>query len=134
MFRPVLSRSSLRAFSTSNAAANVAKMTLVGRIGSELEPLTSKAGKPYLKYSLAVRTGKDQTSWFNVSALDPRTIEFMTQYVEKGSLVYVEADASMNQYEVEGQNRTSLNLVQQTISPLIWPKRTTEGEGHTEGN
>lgn len=127
MYRSALQKFSRRTFGTTRSALDVARLTLVGRVGGTIEPLQSKSGNTYVKYALAVRTGKDQTSWFNVTAFDPRAIEFMQQYVEKGSLVYVEADASITKYEVDGLNRTSLNLVQQSISPLTWPKRA-EGE------
>lgn len=98
-------------------------MTLVGRVGGVIEQSLSQKGDPYIKYPIVVRTGKDTSSWFNVVTFDAKTVDFMTEYVEKGSLVYVEADASIRKYEVDGQTRTSLNLIQQSINPLTWPKR-----------
>lgn len=73
-----------RCFSSSAARANVAKLTLVGRVGTEISELSSAAGRRYLKYSLAVNTSKEHTSWFNVAVFDESAINFMTNYVSKG--------------------------------------------------
>lgn len=73
-----------RHFSSSAARANVARLTLVGRVGTDIAELSSQAGRKYIKYALAVNTGKDQTSWFNIAVFDESAIGFMTNYVQKG--------------------------------------------------
>lgn len=113
-----------RTFSTSSMRADVARMTLVGRVGRAPEQLTSKNGNEYMKYSLVVNTSKTQASWFNILVFDPNLQQFITKHVDKGSLIYLEADATMNKYEAEdGTSRTSLSLIQQTINPITWPKK-----------
>lgn len=102
-----------RCFSSTPARGDVAKLTLVGRVGTEITELSSQAGRRYLKYALAVNTSKDHTSWFNVAVFDENAINFMTNHVQKGNTVYVEANASIQQYEsAEGKRMSSINLVQ----------------------
>lgn len=131
MFAREFLQKSARQFSTTSSRLNVARMTLVGRVGATPTQAVSKAGNEYLKYPIAVNTGKDQTSWFNILAFDPNLVQFITKHVDKGSMVYVEADASISKYvNEEGANRNSLTLIQQSISPLTWPKR--EANQNTE--
>jgi single stranded DNA-binding protein len=121
-----------RAFSTSRPSLDVARMTLIGRIGNELEQRTSTNGNPYLQYSLASNNFKGETSWFKVVVFDPKAIDFMTTYLKKGDRVYIEADASMQVYESEsGEKRSSLNLVQNLVNTLSSKK--ADGE-HVEGS
>lgn len=83
----VLSRAaaaSARSFSSAAVRRDVAKLTLVGRVGTDITELSSQAGRRYLKYALAVNTSKDHTSWFNVAVFDENAINFMTNYVQKG--------------------------------------------------
>lgn len=129
MFARKFALSSARQFSTSSVRRNVARMTLVGRVGATPTLATSKAGNEYLKYPIAVTTGKDQTSWFNILAFDPNLVQFISKHVDKGSLVFVEADASISKYVTEdGVNRNSLTLIQQSISPLTWPKKEANAQ------
>jgi single stranded DNA-binding protein len=121
-----------RAFSTSRPSLDVARMTLIGRIGNELEQRTSTNGNTYLQYSLASNNFKGETSWFKVVVFDPKAIDFMTTYLKKGDRVYIEADASMQVYENEaGDKRSSLNLVQNLVNTLSSKK--ADGE-HVEGS
>lgn len=76
MFRPSalrpLARSALfspaRSFSTT-PRANLARLTLVGRLGADPEAVTTSGGLPMIKYVVGTSYGpKDnrQTSWFRV--------------------------------------------------------------------
>ena len=129
-----------RAFSATARANDFAKMSVIGRIGSDYQELTSSNDTQYLKYSIACQPRKDgNTNWFNVTVFNPHHINFMTQYVKKGALVYVECDASNFTFEREdGSKGHSLSLVQREINLLKNPRTAeTEGEGEasaeTEG-
>lgn len=78
-----------RHFSSTVARADVAKLTLVGRVGTDISELSSQAGRKYVKYALAVNTSKDHTSWFNVAVFDENAINFMTNYVQKGYVKFM---------------------------------------------
>lgn len=77
---------SARAFSTTPVArSNVARMTLVGRVGTDIAISTSKnTNRSYIQYSLAVNTGKDHTSWFKIVVFEGNQLSFMENYVRKG--------------------------------------------------
>lgn len=130
------SKQLVRYFSSSRpSAADVARMTLVGRIGHDLEKQTSANGHPYLAYSLASSNFKGETSWFRVVVFDPKTVDFMTTYLKKGDRVYVEADAAMHSYENEaGERRSSLQLVQSLVNSLGGSKRPEEAEHAEQGH
>lgn len=135
MFRSSLAQAarSVRHFSSTSAKFDIARFSAIGRIGADLEKsVAASNGAEYLKYPLAVQTAKDHTSWFKVVVFDPNAINFMTTYLKKGSQIYIEADASMHTYELEGQPRTTIQLVQQSINPISnFKKRDGEGAEET---
>lgn len=116
MFRPVFQRG----FHATSRKLDLSKMTIVGRIGSELTEYTSQNNNRYLKYSVASQPRREgQTNWFNLTVFNDAQINFLTQYVRKGALVYVEADASNYTFEREdGSRGTILNLVQRDFNLL----------------
>ncbi|CDK26513.1 unnamed protein product [Kuraishia capsulata CBS 1993] len=122
----MLSRQFARGFSSTSKNA-MAKMSLIGTIGSDLEQATTSTGKEYLKYSVAVNGGsKDapQTSWFKIAVFNPTEIKYMNQYLGKGAKVYLEADVSNNSYEkADGTRATSLMLFQTNLETIKFPKR-----------
>ncbi|VEU19790.1 DEKNAAC100472 [Brettanomyces naardenensis] len=126
-------RQSARAFSTT-AAPRLARMSLIGTIGSDLEKRTTSTGKDFIKYSVAVNSknkNEQLTSWFNVACFAPAQINFMTTYLGKGAKVYVEADVSNTPYEkTDGSKSTSLMLFQTNVEVIRFPKKE-EGEGES---
>lgn len=120
-----------RAFSATSRAQDFSKMTIVGRIGSEYQEFTSSNNTNYLRYSIASQPRRDgPTNWYNVTVFNPSQINFLTQYVRKGALVYVEADASNYTFEREdGSKGYSLSLVQKDINLL---RNTKPAEGAEE--
>ncbi|SCW03143.1 LAFE_0G03906g1_1 [Lachancea fermentati] len=107
-------RQQVRAFHASSKRMNFSKMTIVGRIGSDFTEYTSSNNNKYLKYSIASQPRRDgPTNWFNITVFSDPQMNFLTQYVRKGALVYVEADAANYSFEREdGSKGTSLSLVQ----------------------
>ncbi|CAR28239.1 hypothetical protein ZYGR_0N07320 [Zygosaccharomyces rouxii] len=116
MFRPIFQRG----FHATSRKLDLSKMTIVGRVGSEFTEYTSQNNNRYLKYSVASQPRREgQTNWFNVTVFNDTQISFLTQYVRKGALVYVEADASNYTFEREdGSRGTILNLVQKDFNLL----------------
>ncbi len=135
----------VRAFSTT-PAHNLARMTIVGHLADAPELSATSTGHSIVRYTIASNFGPKenrQTSWFRVVSFLPEgpRRDFLTN-LPKGcvsllglgrgksfffpgltavfgmdrTLVYLEADATMNSYEdAEGKNRSSLNIVQRTI-------------------
>ncbi|RDW78448.1 hypothetical protein BP5796_06300 [Coleophoma crateriformis] len=112
-----------RAFSTSTARSSFAKMTIVGRLGDVPAIEATSTGREILKYVVGTNSGpKDnqKTSWFRVvSFMDEGPQRDFIASLDKGTLVYVEGDASMSSYQDENQKtRTSLSIVQQRLEVL----------------
>lgn len=120
---------SIRSFSTT-PARNLAKISIIGTIGSDLEKRATSAGNPFIRYSVAVNKtvkGEKLTSWFNVACFTPSTIDFMTTYLGKGARVFVEADVTVSPYEREdGSKATSWMLLQNNLEVLNYPKKEEE--------
>ncbi|GAA6063903.1 hypothetical protein JCM10212_002435 [Sporobolomyces blumeae] len=137
--RPV-SRTGLRAFSTSGVSArDVAKMTLVGRLGV-IEQREGKDGKPYLMYKIATTDRgrpaqegeeyqKPPTSWHTVFARGP-AIERLS-LIEKGSLVF--AEASFTSHNVKDEQTGTYNtIISASHERLTVLKRPNRPEEHSE--
>ncbi|AET41416.1 Rim1p Ecym_8125 [Eremothecium cymbalariae DBVPG len=110
----------VRQFHATGRKFDFSKMTIIGRIGSEITEYTSVNEKRYVKYSIASQPRKEgPTNWYNVTVFNDPQMNFLTQYVRKGALVYIEADASNNFYEREdGSKGYSLSLIQRDINLL----------------
>ena len=128
-------RQSVRAFSTS-AVSKMARMSLIGTIGTDLEKKTTSSGKEFIRYSVAVnsKSKDDETSWYNVACFYPAQINFMTTYLGKGAKIFLEADASNTSYEKQdGSRARSLMLFQTSVEAIKFPKRSEEdGEAPTQ--
>lgn len=116
MFRNTLKAGTrgIRQFSSTTAKFDLARVSLIGRIGQDLEPQESASNVQYLRYSLAVHTKPNETSWFNIVTFNPNEIEYMQTYLYKGARVYVEADASMPEFE----GSRKLQLVQRLVKSI----------------
>ncbi|GAA5873422.1 hypothetical protein JCM3774_000780 [Rhodotorula dairenensis] len=132
-------RASARAFSTSRVAQrDIAKMTLVGRLGA-IETKESKNGRQYLKYVIATtdrrqppREGEapeePTTSWHTVFAHGD-SVERL-QNVPVGSLVFVEAGFQVrNQRDEESGNySTQILATHERMSVISRPRPREETE------
>ncbi|GAA5897789.1 Rim1p [Sporobolomyces salmoneus] len=131
-------RLATRAFSTSRVSArDVAKMTLIGRLGVIEERENAKTGKPYLMYKIAT-TDKGRapvegeeykqppTSWHTIFA-HGAAIERL-QMIEKGSLVFAEASFSVasNKDEATGVYTNTISATHERLTVLKRPQRSTE--------
>ncbi|KAF7191882.1 Single-stranded DNA-binding protein 1 [Pseudocercospora fuligena] len=121
-----------RAFSTTPARP-LAKMQLIGRLADQPELVDTSTGRQLVKYALGVNKGpRDESgnqgvSWFKVASfLDEGPQRDLLLSLPKGTQLYVEAEARMDTYEIEGQKRTSLNLLQRNFEALQRPRQTQE--------
>ncbi|TDZ24384.1 Single-stranded DNA-binding protein RIM1 [Colletotrichum sidae] len=122
-----------RAFSTS-PSHNVARITIVGNLADTPELHTTSTGRELVRYAVASNSGsKDnrQTSWFRVTSFEPEgPRRDYLQNLSKGTLVFVEGDASINTYQdAEGVTRSALNVVQRNIEVL---RRSSTGTSPSE--
>jgi single-strand DNA-binding protein len=85
------------------------RVQLIGRLGKDPETRFTPNGKKVAHFSLAVSQrrktaegdAKEYTEWVNIEAWD-RLGEICSQYLHKGSLVYVEGRIKTDKYEDKG--------------------------------
>lgn len=116
-----------RAFS-STPQRPYAKITIVGNLADTPDLRASNNGKEYLRYAVASNSGSGEnkkTSWFNITVF-PTSTNARDFYLslEKGTMVLVEGQASIDTYEdAEGKPVRTLGVVQRTsiflFSPLL---------------
>ncbi|KZF19153.1 nucleic acid-binding protein [Xylona heveae TC161] len=113
-----------RAFSTT-PRNQLAKMTLIGRLAADPELTATSSGQEMVRYAIGTSYGpKDnrQTSWFRIASFDDGPRRDYLLSLQKGTLLYLEGDATMRTYEdSEGKSRSSLNIVQRSIEVLKRP-------------
>ncbi|KAK9315579.1 hypothetical protein V1524DRAFT_429231 [Lipomyces starkeyi] len=136
MIRSMFSRSTLRStvasarsFSSTSAAKDLARVTLIGRLGANPEKATSANGRDYVRYSVAVKQGREtEPSWYHVVCFD-QYLDYLLNNFSKGSLIYVEASASLQPFETaDGRRVGSLQLVQRSIQRLSSPRKEEQPE------
>ncbi|AAS52540.2 AEL145Wp [Eremothecium gossypii ATCC 10895] len=120
----------VRQFHASSRALDFSKMMIVGRIGSDISQFVSQNDKKYAKYSIASQPRRDgPTNWYTITVFNEPQMNFLTQYVRKGALVYVEADAANNVFEREdGSKSYSLSLIQREINLIRNGKPAEQAE------
>ncbi|KAJ5177140.1 uncharacterized protein N7482_003017 [Penicillium canariense] len=119
-----------RGFSSS-ASRSVARMIITGRLAAEPELQATASGQDVLRYAVGTSYGsKDnrQTSWFRVASFLPEGAQRdFIMSLPKGTLVYLEGDASMRTYEdADGKKHSALNIVQRSLEVLSRPPPTEE--------
>ena len=84
--------------------------SVAGNLGQDPETKQTQSGKEFVTFSVASKTGKDKTSWFNCVAFG-KTAELVSQYVKKGSLVYVSGHIEIEKYEDKYYTKVIANTV-----------------------
>ncbi|KAF2115031.1 ssDNA binding protein-like protein [Lophiotrema nucula] len=139
MFTPTFRASRLaaplaRSFSSSPRAA-LARMSIVGRLGTAPEEVTVTNDKTLIRYVLGSNFGKGEdrkTSWFRVASFVSGAQKDFLLSVPKGSLLYVDADARMETYtDGEGNKRSNLSLIARNFDVISRP-RTEENAVETD--
>jgi len=83
---------------------NLNKALLMGHLGKDPELQTTKNGKQVCKFSLATNeryNDEDHTTWHNIVAWGKQA-EVISQYLHKGSALFVEGRIDNRQYEDNG--------------------------------
>lgn len=100
----------------------------IGRLGKDPESATSKGGKAYTKFSIAVNKLGDKEAkplWVNVVVFGT-SAEYAAKYLAKGNQVIVRGELELQEYEGnDGKTRQSLSLIARDVGSLT-PK--AEGE------
>lgn len=107
-------------------ARGLNKVMIIGNLGRDPEMRYTPSGKPVTSFSVAVSRSyrkaegerTEVTDWFNVVAWD-RLAEICSQYLTKGSTVYVEGRLETRSWEGEnGQKHFRTELVANDVNIL----------------
>ncbi len=110
------------------------KVMIIGNLGRDPEMRYTPSGKPVTSFSVAVSRSwvkpegerTETTDWFNVVAWG-RLAEICSQYLTKGSMVYVEGRLETRSWEAEnGQRHFRTEVVASDVN--ILDKRGRAGE------
>ena len=78
-------------------ANDLNKVCLIGRLGKDAELLDTKAGKQYMKFTMATNRsiGKEEkTEWHNITVWNEKLVENLHPYLTKGKQIYLEGLAT----------------------------------------
>lgn len=116
------------------------KIMLIGNLGRDPEMSYTPSGKAITKFSLAVSRrsrdresgeSRDETQWFNIVAWD-QLAERCTQYLHKGSKVYVEGRMTSRKYtNKDGIEVTAWEVVINDMQ-MLTPRSAEGGQGQRE--
>lgn len=74
------------------------KLIIIGNVGREPQTRTTKNGKEFAEFSLAVNNADKSTTW--VSVIINKTSK-VTEYITKGKQLYIEGNFSIDVYKGE---------------------------------
>ncbi len=98
-------------------------LTAHGNLGKDPE-LKDLGGNQVANFSLAARTGKDETTWINCAVWGKRA-EAAMQYLHKGDKITVAGSGKVRSYQTkDGTEGKSLEL---NVSDFTLPAKPSEG-------
>ncbi len=107
------------------------KVTLVGRISTDLELRYTGSNKAYCRFNLAVNRMNEGTDFIPVTVWG-KPAENLVSYQNKGSLILVDGSISMSNYtDKDGNNRTSFEVMTNNVQ-FLGSKKTNNDEITTE--
>ena len=96
-------------------------ITAYGNLGKDPE-LKNVGQNQVASFSLAVRTGKDETTWMNCAVWGKRA-QTAAEYLRKGAKITIAGQAKLNSYTTQdGTEKQSLNV---NVTDFTLPARET---------
>lgn len=120
--------------------ASLCKLALIGNVGADPEQRFTADGNPVATFNVAAnrrrRTAdgqyQDETEWFRVSAMG-RLAEIVTEYVSKGSRVYVDGNFTVDRWTAkDGSSRFTLQVFASELT-LLNTKREAPAPAPAKG-
>lgn len=100
---------------------SINRVTLIGAVGKDPETRYTAAGLAITSFSLATsekRKDKDEvTQWHNCVTFG-KLAEIVSQYVTKGSKLYLDGTIQYQEYEKDGEKRFATKIVVNDLSML----------------
>ena len=98
-------------------------MTASGNLGRDPEQRETSNGKKVTSFSVACRTGQDETTWVKCTVWGNRG-DVVMQYMTKGSRVTVAGKGKLAEYKTnEGEQRQSLDI---EVNDFTLPEKTAD--------
>ena len=101
--------------------SSVNKVVLIGRVGKDPEIKSAPSGMNIANLSLATtqkKKGEEDTQWHRVVFFD-KLADIVSQYVTKGSLIYVEGMIKYGKYiDKQGNEKHTVDIVASNMTML----------------
>jgi single-strand DNA-binding protein len=110
-------------------------MQVIGNLGADPEDKTSSGGTRFCRFSLASNKkvkGEKVTTWINVTVFDEKKIDFLINYVRKGTRLFVEGEPAARAYEQNGEVKASLDMILGYNSKIEICSSEPAGDGGAE--
>jgi len=104
-----------------------------GNLGQDPEVFYSNSGDPIASFNLAVKSGKDKTSWIKVTAFK-KLAEICETYLHKGAKVIVNGSLDQEKWEKDGENRSNIKVIAYTIEFMKTDGRGFDGQQQGDGD
>ena len=101
---------------------------VIGHLGQDPEVFYSKDGDPIASFNIAIKSGKDKTSWIKVTAFK-KLAEICETYLHKGAKVIVNGSLDPEPWQKDGENRSNIKIIAFNIEFM-----KTDGRGFENGN
>jgi single-strand DNA-binding protein len=113
------------------------KVILIGRLTKDPELRYTPKGTPVASFSLAINyrykqndERKDETTFIDIVVFG-KPAEFCGQYLNKGSAVIVDGRLQQRRWESDGQQKSKIEVVAQSVNFLPGSKKDAAGESST---
>jgi single-strand DNA-binding protein len=100
------------------------RIQLIGRLGKDPESRHTSSGRQVTSFSLAVSQhwksngeAREATEWINIESWG-RLAEVCQEYLNKGSLVYLEGRLKTDRYEDKGETKYFTKVVASSMQML----------------
>lgn len=100
-------------------------INIIGRLTKDPELKFGQSGTAVARFTVAVarKMDKDKTDFFNCVAFK-KTAEVISEYFKKGNQIGITGNVQINEYEVNGEKRKSVDIFVENITFL--DKKKTE--------
>ena len=117
-------------------AGDLNVVTLVGRLTRDSEIRYSQRGEAVVRFSVAVNRRKrnadgaweDEANFFNCVYFG-KSAEGINQYLSKGRQVALNGELRQNRYEVEGQSRSTIEILVNNLQLIGGSQNSQGGRG-----
>lgn len=84
--------------------------SMPGRLGNDATTQSLSSGTQIVKFSIAVKVGRDNTEWVNCVMWGERGMKLLP-HLKKGTQVWVAGEMGVNRYQSKsGEDKASLDL------------------------